>query len=296
MKYFIQIPNKAETTTAIRPSLRAIAWLAMLACGGCASASAEEWNDTSIAFRYGTQFAEPFITQSISKDIFSFTHAGGYKYGTQFFNIDLLQSDSKDPGTGTNGGAQEAYVVYRNTLDIGKISGKPIQFGPVRGVGITGGFDWNTKNNVGYESKKRMLVLGPTLMMDVPGFFNIDLLALDESNDPEGIASRYTYKLHPALGAEWGIAVGTLGSLPVSYEGYALYIAAKGTNEFGGPTAPETNIDSELMFDLSSVFGAAKKTFRIGLEYQYWRNKFGNPSSIPGTLAKTPMLRAEYHF
>jgi hypothetical protein len=47
---------------------------------------------------------------------------------------------------------------------------------------------------------------------------------------------------------------------------------------------------------VSSAVGAAPKTFRLGLEYQYWRNKFGNPSSVPGSLAKTPMVRAEYHF
>jgi hypothetical protein len=35
---------------------------------------------------------------------------------------------------------------------------------------------------------------------------------------------------------------------------------------------------------------------RIGLEYQYWKNKFGNPSTVPGSLAKTPMIRLELHF
>jgi hypothetical protein len=74
------------------------------------------------------------------------------------------------------------------------------------------------------------------------------------------------------------------------------YIASKGNNEFGGPTAPETHLDAKLMYDLSAAVGAAKNTFKIGFEYEYWRNKFGNPSSVPGSLAKTPMIRAEYHF
>jgi hypothetical protein len=41
-----------------------------------------------------------------------------------------------------------------------------------------------------------------------------------------------------------------------------------------------------------------KNTFRVGFEYQYWKNKFGNSEAVagPGTLAKTPMVRAEYHF
>ena len=89
------------------------------------SATAETWSDTSIGWRYGTKFAEPFETNDIHKNIFNFTHVGGYKYGTNFFNMDLLMSDSKDPAscaniatTGCEGQAQEAYIVYRNTVDL----------------------------------------------------------------------------------------------------------------------------------------------------------------------------------
>nr|WP_230414053.1 outer envelope protein [Collimonas silvisoli] len=250
-------------------------------------AAAAEWSDTSIGYRYGTQFAEPYVGKGITKNIFNLTHASGYKYGSNYFNVDLLQSDNKDSN------AQEAYIVYRNTLDLGKVSGKDLSFGPVRGLGVTAGFDWNTKNDTGYASKKRMLVLGPTLMMDVPGFLNISLLLLQESNQPIGVTSRYTYDLHPMLNAAWGIPISSTG---LAFEGYMNYIAAKGKNEFGGGTAPELNIDAQVMYDLGTPLNLGKNTLRVGLEYQYWRNKFGNPSNVPGSLAKTPMVRVEYHF
>ena len=70
-------------------------------------------------------------------------------------------------------------------------------------------------------------------------------------------------------------------------------------DEFGGDTAAETNIDMQLMVDASAIVGAAKNTFKVGLEYQYWRNKFGNDHKGPagkGAFAKTPMVRVEYHF
>jgi nucleoside-specific outer membrane channel protein Tsx len=254
---------------------------------GMQQANAVEWSDNAIGYRYGTKFAEPYNSNDISKNIFNFTHVSGYKYGTNYLNLDLLQSDSKDSN------AQEAYVVYRHTLDLGKVSNKNLGFGPVRGVGITAGFDWNTKNDPGYSSRKRMLVAGPTLMFDVPGFLNVSLLALRESNQPVGVPSRYTYKTHAMLNAAWGIPIASTG---LSFEGYANFIAAKGSNEFGGPTSAETNIDAMVMVDLGTPLGMGKNTFRVGLEYQYWRNKFGNPSNVPGSLAKTPMVRAEYHF
>ena len=257
------------------------------AAAGMQPADAAEWSDTSIGYRYGTQFAEPYNSQDITKNILNLTHVSGYKYGTNYFNLDMLMSDK------TDGNAQEAYLVYRHILDIGKVMDKDLGFGPVRGTGFTLGFDWNTKNDVNYGSKKRMLVAGPTLMMKVPGFLNVSLLALQESNQPVGIASRYTYKTHAMLNLAWGIPIASSGW---AFEGYMNYIDAKGKDEFGAPTSPETNIDAMLMYDLGTPLGMGKNTFRAGFEYQYWRNKFGNGPQVPGSLAKTPMVRAEYHF
>jgi hypothetical protein len=279
-------------------SLRLLALFALLPL----AAQAADWSDTSIGYRYGTKFAEPFGSNNISKNIVDFNHVSGYKYGTNFFNIDLLESDSKDPaGAGSTNGAQEVYIVYRHTLDMEKVVGSPFKFGPVRGLGLTAGFDVNAKTDAGYNSKKRMLVLGPTLFVDVPGFLNVGLLGLWESNAPYNTFSktstpRYSYDPHLMLTAAWGIPLGT--DTGFSFEGFANFIASKGNNEFGGSTATETNIDAQVMYDLAMLTGV-KGRAKIGLEYQYWKNKFGNSSSGAagsGAFAKTPMVRFEYHF
>lgn len=269
----------------------------------CAAAGAADWSDTSISWRYGTRFAEPFNPEHIRKHIFALTHASGYKYGSNFFNVDLLQSDKTDPASLTqNEGAQEAYVVYRHTLDIGALRGAEMRYGPVKGVGLTLGFDWNTKNDVGYNSRKRMLVAGPTLMWDVPGFLNTSLLVLRESNAPSGafapisnVDGRYTFDTHAALSVNWAIPVAER----VSFEGYGLFIGAKGRDEVGNGTGAETNLDMALMLDVSSYFSQPKNRLRVGLEYQFWNNKFGNTRATTGgrgQRASTPMVRAEYHF
>jgi nucleoside-specific outer membrane channel protein Tsx len=100
------------------------------------------------------------------------------------------------------------------------------------------------------------------------------------------------------IGLAWGIPFSVV-SVPLSFEGFANFIAAKGKDEFGANTKPETLIDMQVMYDMSGAFGAGKNTFKAGLEYQYWKNKFGNDASGPagsGAFAKTPMIRAEYHF
>ena len=133
-------------------------------------ATAADWSDTSIGLRYGNKFAEPFNPNDIKKAIVNLNHVSGYKYGTNFFNADFLVSNYRDPaGAGSTNGAQEVYIVYRHTLDLGKVTGGSYKYGPVRGMGLTAGFDVNAKTDAGYNSKKRMLVAGPTLFMDVPG-------------------------------------------------------------------------------------------------------------------------------
>lgn len=285
-------------------ALRRNALSACIGLAAMASVHAADWSDTSLSVRYGTKFAEPYDNradgsrQDIKKTIFGLTHADGYKYGSNFFNLDVLLSDRKDPGDGTAGnpGAQEFYLVYRHTLDLGKVSGQELKYGLMRGLGVTAGFDLNSKND-SYASKKRMLVIGPTVMLDVPGFLNLSALLLDESNAPNGIPDRYHYKNHGAVEADFGIPV---GSLPLAFKGYALYIGSKGMNEFGGATKPETHVDVALTWDVGSSMSMAKNAFSIGLEYEYWKNKFGNPTTTPGAgpgaTAHTPMVRAEYHF
>ena len=188
------------------------------------------------------------------------------------------------------------YVVYRRLFDLEKVTGKSYGFGPVKNVGITAGFDWNTKND-SYGSKKRMLVAGPTFMMDIKqGFFNVSLLMLDESNNPNGTSERYHYKNHADLNLAWGVPTGISN---LSFEGWADFIASKGKNEFGGDTKAETHIYATLMYDVSAALGAAQNTFKVGAGYEYWKNKFGNDytgTAGKGAFAKTPFIKAEYHF
>jgi nucleoside-specific outer membrane channel protein Tsx len=136
-------------------------------------------------------------------------------------------------------------------------------------------------------------------MVDARGLLNVGVYALWESNAPYSTFTqvstpRYRYDTHPMLGAVWALPLGESG---LSFEGYANFIGAKGRNEFGRDTRPETNIDMQLMLDVGRLFDAKPKRFRAGVAYQYWRNKFGNDArSIPGATASTPMVKAQYGF
>ncbi len=308
-------------SSLLKRPLRAAAICAVFAA---TSASAADWSDTYLGWRYGTKFREPFTNtgptnndpNDITKNILNLNHASGYKYGMNLFNVDFLLSQRNEAANCVNfqckGDATDAYLFYRHTLDIGKVLDKDLRWGWVRGWGLTAGIDLEAKTDAGYNSKKRMWSLGPTVMFNVPGYFNVSILELWESNQPcttfpagavgwpSNCIARYRYDMHPMLWAAWAIPFGGSG---FSFEGYLNLIAEKGKNEFGGDTAQETNFDGQVMFDLGRIGLGPKNTFKIGLEYQYWKNKFGQDSSKPGpngpgpgAFAKTPMIRAEYHF
>lgn len=282
---------------------------ALAAVGSVAHAA--DWSDTALSERYGTNFCEPYNGCKIGKHIFNLTHVSGYAYGTNFFSVDLLNSDSKDPAVTTStpastAGAQEAYAVYRNTVDFSKFTKSPLEFaGVIRSLGATAGFDWNTKNN-SYGSKKQMEVVGPTVMFNVPGFLNLSVLELYETNAAAATPTRYNYKPHAALDLAFGIPF-SIGPAKFSFEGYWDYIAQKGQLEpsfgaaVGKNSGKENHFDGRIMVDASPLLTAKPKTFQLGFEYEFWKNKFGNleadASSLGGgSRASTPMVRAEYHF
>lgn len=292
------------------------------------STQAADWSDSYIGYRYGAKFSDPYEGDAIPKNILNLSYVGGYAYGTNFFNIDLLKSNNADPAASNpSQGAAEAYVVYRNTVEASKVFSREFKSGIIKDIGATAGFDWNTKNNA-YASMKQMVGVGPTIMFDVPGFLNLSVLQLWESNAPNTCFyannspsyacnssnakpnGRYLYSPHPALEVTWGIPF-SLGSARFKFKGYANYIAAKGNLESGNSSAPETHIDAAIMYDVSTWLGVKQDSFQVGIEYEYWMNKFGNynsggagnpalssptKNSPNGAFARTPMIRAEYHF
>jgi nucleoside-specific outer membrane channel protein Tsx len=268
--------------------------LAAALCAG-ATAQAADWSDNAVGYYYGPRFREPGISSDIAKHVFEFSHASGYQYGNNFVNVQALFSDRHDPASNGGGGAQELYFIYRHQLEAGKVTGNKWSFGPVRDVALSAGFDLNSKDTT-FGPRKRMLVIGPTLKFDVPGFFDLGLRYRTERNH-NGIPSAQqhdvrfddTYMLESA----WGIPF-QLGPVPLKFKGFASYVPKKGKDGFGKDTAGETMLHATLLVDLGKLAFDKKDTFYAGVGYEYWRNKFGNQPG-PGTKASTPYLNLEWH-
>jgi nucleoside-specific outer membrane channel protein Tsx len=269
---------------------------------GCSlPAAAEDSGDTFIGYRYGSAFREPNIRNEITKNIVQFAHASGYRYGSNYLNVDYFKSDGNDPANGPgSGGAVEFYLTYRNQLQYGKVTGKPLAYGFIRDMALTAGFDLNNKDTT-LGPRKQVIVVGPTVKFDVPGFLDVGLWYYRERNHcaiapclAPGAHSELTFDPAYLLNATWGIPF-QLGTVPLKFQGFVNFVGQKGKDYTNRDTAKETLLRASLMLDAGQLIAGHKGSVFAGIGYEYWHNKYGNPPGV-GTQVHAPQFQLEWHF
>jgi len=229
------------------------------------AAHAAEWSDTEFQFLYGTNFHQPFIPGDVTKSIITLQNASGFKYGRSFFFVDFLRSNA----AGNNAG--EVYGEWYPTFSLSKMTGQKVSAGIIKDVGITLGLNYGADNG---GPNPRVFLPGITLDFDVPGFvfFNVDFLAFIDHgnfkipNGPTvaacgGYAS--TYQITPSWFAPFEIA-----GQKFEFSGFWDFIGSHGT------CVSQNLTQTQLRWDVGANFGAPKTAY-IGVEYQYWHNKYG---------------------
>jgi hypothetical protein len=267
--------------------------LAILVAFGALTATAADWSDTFIGFRTGSNYKETGNPDSIKKNILTFSHVSGYSLGQNFFIVDLLMSDRTDPANtsspGTSKGAYDADLVYRHDLDLGKVFKKTnFAFGPVRGVSVTTGLEYETKNTT-FAPATLKFVVGPTLNFKVPGYLKVGALYYEERNHNafggyaanNGGGINVTYDKTYFITTAWGIPV-ALGPVNTLFSGFGNYTGKKGKDGSGIESKPETLVRAYWMVDVGAMLGAKKGVWQVGPGWEYWNNKFGIPTYEAG--------------
>jgi nucleoside-specific outer membrane channel protein Tsx len=259
------------------------------------SATAADFSDTWIGYRRSNAYTEPGIAQDVPKNIYTIGHFSGYKYGSNFFSLDILRSLENDPANrNSTSQAQELYAVYRSALSSSKVLGTSYAFGPVKDLSLTFGFDAGAKDTA-FAAKPLKLLLGPTVNLALPvGFLDLSLLAYKETNNNGIVGRKVQFDTTWQVGATWGLFF-DLG-VPAKLTGFLAITGAKGKDGFGVETETETLMRTSLQWDVGTLAGLNKGTVFAGVGYEYWKNKFGNPSSTVGAKTSAPVLIAEWHF
>jgi nucleoside-specific outer membrane channel protein Tsx len=220
------------------------------------SISAADWSTTSAQYLIGDGFRQPAAPgKDITQATLTFEHASGYKYGDNFFFIDVEEVNKTTP---TN------YLEYETRLSSSKIF--DIKYdGFVKDILLAG--QVNQASNL---QKVFLYGLGFNLNLPKFNFFAANLFVRDDKSYD---GTSYQITLAWSVNFKFGVEL--------EFAGFFDYATEEGEDT----SISETNIITQ-----PQLFWVMNKQFSIGIEYHYWKNKYG----IDGLDEKVPQLIAKW--
>lgn len=219
------------------------------------SSQAAIWSSTEIHYSSGDYLNFANDKHDATTSIITFQHASGHKYGKNFFFVDHSRSDT---GSGF-------YGEWYSTFSLGAITGSDMSFGAVKDVGLIAGFNFAPGTSSMYT------LPGVSLALDLPGFAfaNLDITGYNniKTDGSNGEESSYM------LDFNWAYPL-KVGGLSWSVEGHAEYIAGRDLKS-GGKLENWILMQPQVRLDLGEALGNEAGNFFVGIEYQYWKNKYG---------------------
>lgn len=259
-------PCRALTATALA-----------LALGVAGHAAAADWSETDVQIMHGTEFRDPGNRKDVGKTTVTLQHVSGYTYGRNYFFVDSYWATKNAPRS------NDIYGEYYHYLSLGKLTGATFGGSVLKDVSLSAGINAGASTG---GAGTRILLYGVTIDFAVPGFsyFNVDLLAYDDRSHFDGTPGKFkrSYQVTPV----WRLPF-SLGSTQWSVEGFCDFIGARGQG-----TVNQTLCQPQLRFDLGQLVSGRRDAVFVGVEYQYWRNKYG----IKGLDESFPNLMAVVKF
>ena len=231
------------------------------------SASAADWSNTEVMYLEGDGFHLGSKTPDThAAKTITFQHASGWEYGDNYFYFDLTKED--DDGASSS----DIFGEYYTRLSYGKISGNGMSDGFIKDTLLIGG--------VNYGTNFRVNTLGIGFDLNIPGFdwASLSVQAYDVAQGSPG-ADKTTYQITPA----WSMPF-EIGKAKFDFTGFVDIIG--GT---GGNTVAQILTQPQLRMDVGNFIGKPN-TLYVGVEYSYWKNKFG----VEGVDDKVPQLMLVY--
>lgn len=208
---------------------------------------AATWSMTSISYLYGQGY-KISDDQDEKYSIYTFEHASGWKYGDNFFFTDV---------SGAETDSAKLYMEWAPRISSKKTVGAKYS-GVLKDVLLAG--QLNVAPNIASTQ-----LIGIGIDFNLPGFnfFQFNLYHRDNRN-----LSSTTYQATLVWELPFSIA-----SQNFTFGGFADFAGEEDT------AAANTLVQPQLLWKPISELG-------VGIEYQYWQNKFG----IEGRDESTPQV------
>ena len=245
-----------------------LAGCATLACTQ-ASADLLQWQNNSISYLYGDNYK----VADEKQQTLTFEHASGWSVGDLFFFVDGTQF----PDAG--GDDTTYYGEFSPRLSFGKLTGAKLSAGPVTDVLLAATYEFG-------EGDTKAYLIGPGFDLAIPGFdyFQVNV-----------------YRRHRESGADgdglWQITPVWSYTLPVSnsdlvIDGFVDWVVGN-----DGTYRNNLHFNPQIKYDLGKALNLSAKQLYVGVEYDYWKNKYGlEDTPAFETNQNTASLLVKLHF
>jgi nucleoside-specific outer membrane channel protein Tsx len=231
------------------------------------STNAANWSNTEIMLLKGNDYhlgSQAPGTHSATTT--TIQHASGWEYGDNYFYFDLTKEANTDSGN------SDIFGEYYTRLSYGKISGSGMSDGFIKDTLFIAG--------VNYGTNFRVNTFGVGFDLNIPGFdwARFDIQTYKIAQGQVG-ATEATYQFTPS----WSIPF-EIGGAKFDFTGFIDIIG-----DTGGNTATQILTQPQIRLDVGNFFGKPN-VFYAGIEYSYWKNKFG----VNGIDDHVPQLMVLY--
>ncbi|MEB0075595.1 outer membrane protein OmpK [Pseudomonas sp. CCI3.2] len=248
----------------------------LIAGGQAAAGDLLQWQNNSLTYLYGGNFAvNPEIQQT-----FTFEHADSWKYGDNFIFVDKIFYNGKKD---SNVGHSTYYGEITPRLSFGKILDKKLEFGPIKDVLLAMTYEFG-------EGDVDAYLIGPGFDLAVPGFDYFQLNFYQRHTDG-GRPGNNLWQVTPV----WGYTL-PVGRSDILFDGYIDWVVDNAKNDRGEYHA-NLHVNPQIKYDLGKALHWGEKQLYVGIEYDYWKNKYGieNTSNFD-TDQNTASLLVKVHF
>jgi len=221
--------------------MKTLSAIGLLGCMSLASQSLQAevlWQDFSVSYLNGSNYR---IDDS-NLQILTFEHVAGTSWGDSFLFIDHLRGDN---------GSRNNYAEWSPRISFSKLSGNSVQLGLIKDLLFT--------STVEMSSLQTNFLYGIAADLAVPGFNYLNLNFYRRNNDK--VADNWQ------LTTTWAVPL-TLGKQQFLLDGFIDWSSASADQ------SASLNATSQFKWALHPLLGLKNKLY-LGVEYVYWRNKYG---------------------
>lgn len=245
-----------------------------------------DWSTTELHYQYGNlkkaYQGGGSAADTNGSSVLTFQHSSGWKYGDNFFFVDYTnygRTDSEAQNDILDD--DEMYGEFYANFSLKKITGYEIKFGPVDDIGLVAGLNFAAEIDTLYYMP------GFRLVFDLPGFnfANLDITArIQDGPTKFSVKESDSYMLDFSWAYPFAV-----GKTQWSIEGHVEYTHVADQSISGISIEDRESwllAQVQIRLDVGHFWGNPEQLY-LGMEYQYWRNKLGDPDtdeSVPQLL------------